>query len=72
MTGYHVGAVATALLGILLIPIYGWPSMLVAGALPALVLGPLLWRYQPEYHARQRGKAGVAATPGRIRPITRR
>ena len=67
MTGYHVGAVATALLGIFLIPRYGWPSMFVAGALPALVLVPLLWRYLPESQAFLRVKAGLAAsaTPGR-------
>jgi MFS family permease len=60
MTGYHVGAVATALLGILLIPRYGWESMFVVGALPALVLVPLLWRYLPESDAFLRARAGVA------------
>jgi MFS transporter, AAHS family, benzoate transport protein len=48
MTGYHVGAVATALLGILLIGPFGWPAMFVAGAVPALVLLPLLWARLPE------------------------
>jgi MFS transporter, AAHS family, benzoate transport protein len=48
MTGYHVGAVATALLGILLIGPFGWPAMFVAGAAPALVLVPLLWARLPE------------------------
>ena len=48
MTGYHVGAVATALLGILLIGPLGWPAMFVAGALPAVVLLPLLWARLPE------------------------
>ena len=42
MTGYHVGAVATALLGILLIPSLGWPAMFVAGAIPAVILLPLI------------------------------
>ena len=32
MTGYHVGAVVAALLGILLIGRFGWQSMFVAGA----------------------------------------
>jgi MFS transporter, AAHS family, benzoate transport protein len=48
MTGYHVGAVLTALLGILIIPSFGWPGMFVIGALPALVLLPLMYRYLPE------------------------
>ncbi|MEU4518224.1 MFS transporter [Amycolatopsis sp. NPDC024027] len=43
MTGYHVGAVRTALLGIVLITPRGWRAMFVAGALPALVLVPLIW-----------------------------
>jgi MFS transporter, AAHS family, benzoate transport protein len=61
MTGYHVGAVATALLGILLIPRYGWESMFIIGALPALVLVPLLWRYLPESDAFLRARAGLDA-----------
>ena len=48
MTGYHVGAVLTALLGILLIGSLGWPAMFVAGAIPAVVLLPLLWMRLPE------------------------
>jgi MFS family permease len=31
MTGYHVGAVLTALLGIVLIPAFGWRAMFIAG-----------------------------------------
>ncbi|MEB3371660.1 MFS transporter [Saccharopolyspora mangrovi] len=48
MTGYHVGAVVTSLLGILVIPVLTWRAMFVIGALPALVLVPLLARYLPE------------------------
>lgn len=48
MTGYHVGAVATALLGILLIPSLGWQAMFVAGAIPAVVLLPLIITRLPE------------------------
>ncbi|GAB3692309.1 MFS transporter [Saccharopolyspora tripterygii] len=48
MTGYHVGAVLTSLLGILVIPLLTWRSMFVIGALPALALVPLLARYLPE------------------------
>lgn len=48
MTGYHVGAVLTALLGIVVIPALGWRSMFVIGALPALVLVPLILGFLPE------------------------
>ena len=51
MTGYHVGAVITALLGIVVIPVFGWRAMFVIGALPALVLVPLIVRYLPESEA---------------------
>jgi MFS family permease len=51
MTGYHVGAVITALLGIAVIPALGWRAMFVIGALPALVLVPLIVRYLPESEA---------------------
>ncbi|RZK74322.1 MAG: MFS transporter, partial [Rhodococcus sp. (in: high G+C Gram-positive bacteria)] len=44
MTGYHVGAVATAALAIVLIEPFGWRSMFVVGALPAVVLIPLMLR----------------------------
>jgi AAHS family benzoate transporter-like MFS transporter len=50
MTGYHVGAVLTALLGLFVIPGLGWRAMFVIGALPAVVLVPLMWRYLPETH----------------------
>ena len=58
MTGYHVGAVATALLGILLIRPLGWEAMFIVGALPALVLVPLLWRYLPESDAFLQARVG--------------
>ncbi|WP_136684136.1 MFS transporter [Falsirhodobacter xinxiangensis] len=48
MTGYHVGAVATAVLGLVLLPSLGWRSMFVAGALPGLVLVPLMMRHLAE------------------------
>jgi AAHS family benzoate transporter-like MFS transporter len=48
MTGYHVGAVLTALLGIVVMPTLGWEAMFVIGAAPALVLVPLMLRYLPE------------------------
>jgi AAHS family benzoate transporter-like MFS transporter len=48
MTGYHVGAVTTAALAIVVIPHLGWRWMFVLGALPALVLLPLMVRQLPE------------------------
>ncbi len=63
MTGYHVGAVLTALLGILIIERFGWHWMFVVGALPALVLVPLMWRFLPESTAFLRARAGVAERP---------
>jgi len=60
MTGYHVGAVLTALLGILVVERYGWHWMFVIGALPALVLVPLMWRFLPESTAFLRARAGLS------------
>ena len=60
MTGYHVGAVLTALVGILVVERFGWHWMFVIGALPALVLVPLIWRFLPESTAFLRSKAGLA------------
>ena len=48
MTGYHVGAVATAALAIVVIEPLGWRWMFVIGSLPALVLVPLMLRHLPE------------------------
>ncbi|MGY1784849.1 MFS transporter [Geodermatophilus sp. SYSU D00698] len=48
MTGYHVGAVATAALAIPVIPSLGWRWMFVIGAAPALVLVPLMLARLPE------------------------
>ncbi|MEV6611706.1 aromatic acid/H+ symport family MFS transporter [Kutzneria sp. NPDC051319] len=48
MTGYHVGAMATALLGIVLIEPLGWQAMFVVGALPALALVPLMIKHLPD------------------------
>lgn len=48
MTGYHVGAVATAGLALVVIEPFGWRAMFVVGALPAVVLIPLMLRYLPE------------------------
>jgi benzoate transport len=70
MTGYHVGAVATAALAIAVIPHLGWRAMFVLGALPALVLIPLMLRHLPESasyllaHGRRAEAEDVAARYG--------
>ena len=70
MTGYHVGAVATAALAIVVIPSLGWRWMFVIGALPALVLVPLMLRSLPESaaylvaHGRRAEAERVAARYG--------
>ncbi|MCJ8504772.1 aromatic acid/H+ symport family MFS transporter [Kocuria flava] len=48
MTGYHVGAVLTAAIAIVVVRQLGWQEMFVLGSLPALVLVPLMLRYLPE------------------------
>lgn len=48
MTGYHVGAVATAFLGILLIKPFGWHSLFIVGAAPAIILIPAILTLMPE------------------------
>ena len=48
MTGYHVGAVLTALLALVLIEDHGWESMFVVGGVVGLLTLPLLWLKLPE------------------------
>ncbi|ANY05691.1 MFS transporter [Pseudonocardia sp. HH130630-07] len=71
MTGYHVGAVATSLLGILLIPVWGWRAMFVAGALPALVLVPLLARYLPDSRPQPPPATGAARSRNPVAQLVR-
>ncbi|MBB4683289.1 MFS transporter [Amycolatopsis jiangsuensis] len=63
MTGYHAGAVLTALLGIFVLERFGWPWMFVLGAAPALVLVPLMVKFLPESAAflRIRGASATRA-----------
>jgi len=51
MTGYHVGAVLTALLALILIEPLGWESMFVVGGLAGLAAVPFLWAKLPESEA---------------------
>jgi MFS transporter, AAHS family, benzoate transport protein len=60
MTGYHIGAVLTALVGILVVERFGWQWMFVIGAVPAVALVPLMWRFLPESTAFLRARAGLA------------
>lgn len=48
MTGFHVGAVLTALVALPILPVLGWRAMFVVGVLPAFALVPLMLRYMPE------------------------
>jgi MFS transporter, AAHS family, benzoate transport protein len=61
MTGYHVGAVATAILGLLLLHNLGWRSMFFAGAIPGLLLLPVMLRELPESPAFLLGKGRTEA-----------
>jgi AAHS family benzoate transporter-like MFS transporter len=66
MTGYHVGAMVTALLGIIVIPSLGWRAVFVIGAAPALVILPLMLRYLPESTSFLNAKAAVAEGAGDV------
>jgi MFS family permease len=82
MTGYHVGGVLTALLAIPILPLLGWPAMFVIGALPALVLVPLMLKNLPESTsflvARGRreeaeelaSRYGISLEPEEVREVT--
>ncbi len=59
MTGYHVGAVLTALLGMFLIDAAGWHAMFIAGAIPGLILAPALFFMLPESPAYLRIKGRI-------------
>lgn len=61
MTGYHVGAVLTALLAIWILPAFGWRAMFVVGALPVIVLAPLLLWGLPENKWRAEAVTEVAS-----------
>ncbi|WP_051792476.1 MFS transporter [Amycolatopsis jejuensis] len=68
MTGYHVGAVLTALLGILVVQRFGWEWMFVIGAAPALILVPLMVKFLPESAALLQARG----TPAAPRPARER
>jgi AAHS family benzoate transporter-like MFS transporter len=75
MTGYHVGAVLTALLALQLIKPYGWESMFVVGGVAGLLTLPMMWLKLPESEAYLRAvearDRGEAATPVRSADVVK-
>jgi MFS family permease len=63
MTGYHVGAVLTALLGTFIPQTLGWQALFVIGAIPGFLLLPLLHRFLPETAAFAEARAARPANP---------
>jgi MFS transporter, AAHS family, benzoate transport protein len=68
MTGYHVGAVLSALLALWMVEDYGWRSMFVVGGALGLLTLPFMWAKLPESAAylraverRDRSAAGTLA-----------
>lgn len=72
MTGYHVGAVATALLAIAIVP--NWRLMFIIGGVAGLVLLPFLWAKLPESLTDERTgdpSSGTGTAPvARMRDLT--
>jgi MFS transporter, AAHS family, benzoate transport protein len=68
MTGYHVGAALTALLGLLLIHRLGWQSMFVVGGIAGLAIVPLMWWKLPESEAYLAARDGEWADAQVFRP----
>ncbi len=58
MTGYHAGAVLTALLALWLIDAVSWRAMFVVGGVAGLLVVPLLWAKLPESQAYLRSVEG--------------
>lgn len=50
MTGYHVGAVVTALLAIVIVPRWGWQAMFIIGGLLGFATLPFMIARLPESH----------------------
>jgi AAHS family benzoate transporter-like MFS transporter len=69
MTGYHVGAVLTAILGLVVLGNgHGWQWMFVIGGIPGLILAPLMWRFLPESEVFLEQKAYSRTAEGRAAP----
>jgi putative MFS transporter len=81
-TIFPCGVLGASLMGILLVPRFGWQSMFVLGGIPALLIAGLVWRL-PESPRWLIGKNRIdeaekivaqveAATPVRIEPAARK
>ena len=73
MTGYHAGAVLTALLALAIVP--NWQLMFLIGGIAGLLVLPLLWFALPESAAvttRAAGSATAARRGGSIGVLLRR
>ena len=74
MTGYHVGAVITALIAIPIVEDHGWRWMFLVGGGLGLVALPLMWARLPEsasyllVHGRADEARELAATYGLVLP----
>ena len=72
MTGFILGSVAVGLMAAELVPVWGWPSVFVAGGVLALLLLPLVMIALPEsvrYLAlREQGRAAAAQLLKRLAP----
>jgi MFS family permease len=66
MTGYHVGAVLTALLALWFVDDFGWESMFVVGGVLGLLTLPLMWAKLPESEAYL-----AAVSDGTPHPVSR-
>jgi MFS transporter, AAHS family, benzoate transport protein len=66
MTGYHVGAVLTALLALWLIEALSWRAMFVVGGVAGLLIVPLMWARLPESEAYLRSVEGRDQNAGEV------
>ena len=67
LTGYHIGAILTALFGLAVLGGggHGWRWMFAIGGIPGLILAPLMWRFLPESAVYQAERAAT----GRKNPV---
>jgi MFS family permease len=71
MTGYHVGAVATALLALWVIDAWGWEAMFVIGGVAGLLVVPVMWARLPESQTYLDAQARLAAESEGEKPQVR-
>src|SRR5918994_2014580 len=69
MTGYHVGGVLTALLAIPVLPSLGWRAMFVIGALPAILLVPLITRGRRAEAEELASRYGISLEAEEVREV---